>query len=105
MSIKSSLIFSAMTTRTNTNLQHQWSNQATQDLAEWLVEDVIGLEMARQLKNTPLPEDTPVTNLAVKLRGILMGMLPIPLDPEWMAEVNWIEVAAYLVSNVDLGAV
>ncbi|KKN66713.1 hypothetical protein LCGC14_0468990 [marine sediment metagenome] len=81
---------------------HQWSNRATQDFAEWLVEDVLGAEMARRLLDAPTPQDTPVTNLAVKLRGIMIKSLPIPMDPRWMAEVNWVEVAAYLVSNVDL---
>ena len=81
---------------------YQWTNRATQDFAEWLVEDVVGAEMARQLRSTPVPEDTPVTNLAVKLRGIMIKSLPVPMDPRWMAEINWVEVAAYLVDNIDL---
>lgn len=81
---------------------YRWTNRATKDFAEWLVEDVVGAHMARQLRDVSTPQDTPVTNLAVKLRGIMMKSLPIPLDPVWMAEVNWVEVAAYLVENIDL---
>jgi len=83
--------------------KHQWTNRATQDFAEWLVEDVVGAEMARELRRAPATNDTPVMNLAAKLRGIIMKMLPIPMDPEWMSQVNSIEVAAYLVDQVDLG--
>lgn len=82
--------------------EYKWSNGATQDFAEWLIEDIAGLEMAREISREPTDEDTPVINLAAKLRGIITKNIPIRMDPEWLAEINWIEVAAYLVDNVDL---
>ena len=82
-------------------MQHRWSNQATQEFAEWLVLNVMGQELARELSSDAAPQDTPVTNLAVKLRGIMIKSLPFPMDPRWMATINWVEVAAYLVSTVD----
>ena len=82
---------------------YRWSNRATQEFAEWLIKDVVGAELlVRQLRGTPVPEDTPVTNLAVRLRGIMLKSLPFPMDPRWMAEIDWVEVAAYLMSNVEL---
>lgn len=81
---------------------HQWTNRATRDFAEWLIEDVVGAELAKQLRREPATDDTPVVNLAAKLRGIIMRCLPIPMDPEWMAQINWIEIAAYLVDQVEL---
>lgn len=83
-------------------MTYQWTNQATADFAEWLVEDVVGVELARELQREPAIEDTPVINLAAKLRGLITRMLPVPLDPEWLAQINWIEVAAYLVDEIDL---
>jgi hypothetical protein len=78
-----------------------WSNRATQDFAEWLVEDLLGAEIARQLSREPVPEDTPVMNLATKLRGIIMKSIQIPMDPVWMAEINWIQIAMYLIEHMD----
>lgn len=58
--------------------------------------------MARELRREPTTDDTPVVNLAAKLRGIIMKSLPIPMDPDWMAEVNWVEIARYLVNRVEV---
>ena len=78
-----------------------WSNDTTREFAQWLAQNVMGQEMAQQLRSTPAEQDTPVTNLAVKLRGIMMKALPFCMDPRWMREINWVEVAMYLVSTID----
>lgn len=83
-------------------MQQHWSNDATKEFAWWLAQNVMGQDLTQQLLGPTTPQDTPVTNLAVKLRGIMIKSLPFPMDPRWMQTINWVEVAAYLVSTIEV---
>ncbi len=61
---------------------HSWANRATRELACWLAQDVMGQDLAQQLLGPPTQQDTPVTNLAIKLRG----------GPAQLAQLSMIEI-------------
>lgn len=77
-------------------------NQETEDLVRWLVQNLTGAGLDALLRQAPTIDlDTPTENLSLKLRSIFLKILPPHLQRDWLEQVNWLEVAAYLMQIND----
>ena len=79
-----------------------FSNQETEDLVRWLIVNLTGAGLQELLRQAPVVDlDTPTEDLSQKLRNIFLQILPPKLQKDWLAKVNWLEVAAYLMEIED----
>lgn len=75
-----------------------WPNKATQELVEWLIEDLVGVEMVKVFwRVTTDDTNTPPVELGERVREIFTEVFPFQLPADWLATVDWTEVARYLI--------
>lgn len=76
----------------------RWSNDATCEMAAWLVENAIGATMVGVFYAEAAADiDNTTQELGARLKSIFVEQMPDVLELKIIDEINWVQVARYLL--------